>query len=108
MREAGACYTRLGEHFALLDEGEVVAGGALFVSGDIAYLSGGSVLPSHRGRQIHSELIRHRLVRAAELGASQAWVTCAPESASERNLLGAGFVKAYLRAHFVFEREEQA
>ena len=99
---------RLGEHFAVVDEDEVVAGAALFVTGDIAYLSGGSVLPSHRGRQLHSQLIRHRLVRAAELGASQAWVTCAPSSASERNLRGAGFVKAYLRAHFVFERETPA
>lgn len=102
MLDMARTYARLGEHMAIVLEDKVIAGAALFVEGETAYLSGGSVLPAYRGKHLHEVLIRERLKRAAEMGAKQAWVSSAPGGRSERNLLRVGFTKAYLRPHFVF------
>lgn len=104
MLDVSRTLARLGEYMALVLEDKVIAGGGLFVDGEIAYLTGGAVLPAYRGKHLHETLIRARLARAAEMGATQAWVTSAPGGRSERNLLRAGFTKAYERPHFVFQR----
>jgi GNAT superfamily N-acetyltransferase len=85
-------------------DGEAAAAGALFVLGDSAWVALGSTLPEYRGRGAQSTLFAERLRAARELGCSLV-VTETGEveegrpSGSYRNILRAGFERAYVRAN---------
>jgi GNAT superfamily N-acetyltransferase len=83
-----------------------VATGALFVSGDYAWLGFDATLPSHRRRGAQSALLARRLQEAAARGARLATLETGarlpgrPDN-SYRNILRAGFAEAYLRQNLM-------
>ncbi len=77
------------------DDDEPVATAALHRVGEVAWLGAAGTLPEARGRGAQTALLRHRLRLAAELGASRVVAKAVPGSVSERNLMRAGFVRAY-------------
>jgi len=83
-----------------------VAGGAVFVDGEQAWLGLGATLPQARGRGAQSALLAERIRLAAEAGATTVTTETGvrqdgrPER-SYRNILRAGFRPAYLRPNYV-------
>lgn len=83
-----------------------VVAGAVYVSGEYAWLGFGATLSSHRRHGAQSELIARRLSEAAARGARIA-VTETGErlpdkpSNSYRNILRAGFEEMYLRQNYM-------
>ncbi len=76
----------------------VPAGGAgMSISGPVAHLAGGAVLPQFRRRGIQQELNAARLRIARERGCIWAKVDTQGGSASYRNAVRAGFQVAYTR-----------
>jgi len=72
-----------------------VATGALHVSGPVAWVGAASTVPDHRRRGAQSALLAHRLQLAAASGATRVVSKVDPGTGSERNLLRAGFERAY-------------
>jgi GNAT superfamily N-acetyltransferase len=79
-------------------EGRPVGGGALAVHEGLAMLMAASTRPAYRGRGVQTALLRARLVAAVAAGCDLATVRPSPGSASERNILRAGFRLAYTKA----------
>ena len=77
--------------------GQPVAAGAMSVFGNLALLFSTATLPAFRGRGAQTALLAARLHAAHGAGASCAAVMTTPGSASERNVLRAGFVLAGAR-----------
>lgn len=83
-----------------------VATGAVYVSGDHAWLGFGATLESHRRQGAQAALLARRISEAGALGARVA-VTETGErlpgkpSGSYRNILRAGFEEAYLRHNYL-------
>ncbi len=77
--------------------GQPVAAGAMSVFGSLALLFSTATLPAFRGRGAQTALLAARLHAAHEAGASCVAVMTTPGSASERNVLRAGFVLAGAR-----------
>jgi GNAT superfamily N-acetyltransferase len=73
-------------------DGADAGAGAVGISGDVAILFAGSVLPAYRARGLHRALIAARTAFAHERGASQAAFKAAPGSFAERSALRLGFV----------------
>lgn len=71
-------------------DGTPVGLGMLYVSGQQAYLCGGTTLPSHARRGCHTALIRHRLDQARELGATRAVSWAYDKSESQKNMVAQG------------------
>ncbi len=65
--------------------------GALGISGDVAFLFGGAVLPAYRGRGAHRALVAARAAFGQGRGASQAALKAEPGSSAERTALRLGF-----------------
>lgn len=87
-----------GTRCYLAREGDVpVAGGALVVRGDLAYLFGDATLPSARARGAQSQLIRQRMRDATTDGCRLITAAVAPGSGSHRNFDRHGFLVAYTR-----------
>ncbi|MFO0829405.1 MAG: GNAT family N-acetyltransferase [Phycisphaerales bacterium] len=63
--------------------------------GRVAIMQGASTLPDARRRGVQSALLRARLARARAEGCDAATISCEPGSASERNIVRAGFVPVY-------------
>ncbi|MBP2018522.1 GNAT superfamily N-acetyltransferase [Symbiobacterium terraclitae] len=82
-------------------DGRPAGGGVLQVIGPDAYLGSTAVLPALRHRGVHATLLRTRLAAAARAGCTLAQAQTEPGSASERNLLRAGFRVAYPRTTMV-------
>ncbi len=79
-------------------EGAVpVAGGALVVRGDLAYLVGDATLPASRGRGAQSALVHQRMREATAEGCRLINACVVPGSGSHRNLERYGFLVAYTR-----------
>lgn len=74
---------------------EPVGCSSVTIRDGLATLGGMSTLPDHRRRGAQAELVRQRLLLAAERGCDYAVATCASGSASERNLIGLGFQSAF-------------
>jgi GNAT superfamily N-acetyltransferase len=97
---------RSGWHcIAAYDGDEPVATGALFVAGDLGWLTFGATLPSHRGRGAQSALLAARINLAADLGlALVVTETGVPRDGqagpSYRNILRAGFRETYVRPNY--------
>ncbi len=94
------------EHFAAWDGAQLVATGAMFLAGDVAWFGLAATLDSHRGRGAQSALVTRRFLAARESGAR--WVVSEtaeqrPDhpAPSYRNLLRLGFAEAYLRENLV-------
>jgi GNAT superfamily N-acetyltransferase len=87
-------------------EGSPVASGAVYLSGDYAWLGLGATAASHRRRGAQNALLARRLEEAAARGARVA-VTETGErlpdkpSNSYRNILRAGFQEMYLRQNYL-------
>ena len=82
-----------------------MAGGALFVDGDQAWLGLGATLPEARGRGAQSALLAERIRLAAEAGSTTVTTETGvredgrPER-SYRNILRAGFEEAFVRPNW--------
>jgi hypothetical protein len=79
---------------ALVD-GLPAGGGLMYIDGQIASLSGGATVFTLRGRGCQSALLRYRIERAREMGASFVVSRCRANSTSQRNLERAGLKTAY-------------
>jgi hypothetical protein len=71
--------------------GQPAAAGAMSVFGDLALLFGTATLPQFRGLGAQMALLAARRAAAAGSGATWAAVMTTPGSASERNIVRAGF-----------------
>jgi ribosomal protein S18 acetylase RimI-like enzyme len=82
------------------ERGTIVATAAMSVRGECAALFAGSTRPEfqHRGWQI--ALIRERISRARDAGASIVYAAAAPGGTSERNFYRCGFRTVYTRARW--------
>jgi hypothetical protein len=82
--------------------GRAAGGGTVLIeeppAGRTACLIGGCTLPSMRGRGVQLALLAARLLSAREAGCDLAVTSCAPGSASERNICRAGFSLVYTKA----------
>lgn len=80
------------------DGGAIVATAAMSVRSECASFFAGSTLPELRRSGWHLALIRDRIARARDAGASLMRATAEPGSASERNFRRCGFVTLYTRS----------
>ena len=85
------------QFFAAELDGQPVAAGAMSVFGNLALLFSTATLPAFRGRGAQTALLAARLHAAQGAGASCAAVMTTPGSASELNVVRAGFVLAGAR-----------
>ena len=76
-------------------DGSPAATGSVGIHGDVAALSGTSVLPRFRGRGLQRELVLARLAFARQRGCVLACSATLPSSASQANLEHCGFRVAY-------------
>ena len=76
---------------------KIIATGAMSVIGDNAALFAGSTLTASRRRGWHTALIRDRVARAREAGATVVRATAGLGSVSEQNFTRCGFVSLYTR-----------
>lgn len=83
-------------------DGEAASAGALSVRGEHAVLFSAATRPSLRGRGAQTALLRARLRHARDQGARHAFIMTSPGSASERNVLRAGF--SLLSVRLTFQR----
>lgn len=83
----------------------IVATSALDVRDGCAALFAGSTMAAHRGRGWHLAMIRDRIARARDAGATLLRATARPASVSERNFLRCGFHTLYTRV--LWERKRQ-
>jgi GNAT superfamily N-acetyltransferase len=84
-------------YLARCPSGEPLGGGAMIRHGRIAIFFGDSTLPRARGRGVHKELIRRRLLTAKAIGCDLATALTVPASISQRNYERSGFEVAYTR-----------
>ena len=90
------------KYLAWVDD-KVAGGAALSVRNGIAGFFGASTLPEFRRRGIQRELIRGRMVDAANAGCDIALSFALVGSSSERNIIRNGFRVAYTRTKFMRE-----
>ncbi len=90
--------------FALLAtwEGKMAGGaaGILVREHSVAGFYGAGTLPEFRNRGVQTALLQHRLRMAADAGCQHAVIVTLPGTASERNVVRAGFRLAYTKAAF--------
>lgn len=79
-------------------EGEVIGGASVELHAHIGTLIAGCVRPAFRRRGVQQALVAHRIEVARAHGCAVVTVGSAPDSATGRNALRAGFVTAYTRA----------
>lgn len=94
-------------HYLAFDGDRPVATGALFASGDQAWVDFAATLPEYRGRGAQAALLSRRIIDAAELGCRQLVVETAEDTPARgapsfRNMLRFGFREAYVRPNFIF------
>jgi len=98
-------------HFYLaLDGARPMAGAAMFVRGEGAWLGLSATIPSDRNRGAQTALLARRLRDAAKLGCAWASADTQPDTAalpnpSYRNMLRAGMNVLYSRSKYLFEKE---
>ncbi|HXO16999.1 MAG TPA: hypothetical protein VN909_02395 [Candidatus Dormibacteraeota bacterium] len=76
----------------------IVATSAMDVRDGCAALFAGSTMPGYRGRGWHLAMIRDRIARARDAGATLLRATARPASSSEHNFHRCGFSTLYTRA----------
>jgi len=89
-------------HFGVLADGEVVSVGAMYVTGDLAWLGFGATVPSHRGQGMQTATFARRITAAREMGCAvvHTETTSSPTNPSLRNMLKLGFEHAYDKEFF--------
>ena len=92
--------------YAVADGNQVVGGGSLFISGEMAWLGMGAVLPSHRRRGGQGALMALRIADAAAAGARYLVTETGEPLADEpnpslANMHRCGFVTVASRSNFV-------
>jgi hypothetical protein len=93
-------------YLAETESGDPVAGGAMYVDGDLAWLGLGATVPAARRMGAQGVILRRRIADALRLGCALV-VTETGErvedrpSASYRNILRAGFAEYGLRRHMI-------
>jgi len=93
-------------HYGAWDGSDLVATGAMFTTGRVAWIAFAATKASHRGRGAQSSLIAERVRRASELGCDWVITETAEElpdrpAPSYRNLRRLGFTDAYRRQNYV-------
>ena len=93
-------------HYLGFDGDEPVAAGALFVTGDIAWLGFGATLEAARGRGGQSAIFHRRLSDAKAAGCRLAFTETGPDTPEEpnpsfRNMIRLGFQVGYERPNYV-------
>jgi GNAT superfamily N-acetyltransferase len=81
-----------------VDDGQIVATGAMDVRGDCSALFAASTLPGFRRKGLHAALIAERIARARDAGVRFMRATARPGSSSEHNFHRCGFTTLYTRA----------
>jgi GNAT superfamily N-acetyltransferase len=81
-----------------IEDGSIVATGAMDVRGDCSALFAASTMSAFRGRGWHVALIADRIARARDAGARFLRATARPGSTSERNFHRCGFATLYTRS----------
>lgn len=87
--------------FLAFVNGEAAGAATLGFQGEVAVLSGTSVLPRFRGRGLQKALIAARLASARQQGCPRACSASLPGTASQASLEGAGFRVAYPKLELV-------
>jgi hypothetical protein len=89
--------------FAIYDNGEPAAGGALFYSksADIAYLHDGGTLEKFRGKGYQSALIKHRTQIALQQNITRIYSAVEPGGKSWSNCIKCGFDQLHTSLIFV-------
>ncbi|WP_250007867.1 hypothetical protein [Actinoplanes sp. M2I2] len=92
-------------------EQRIVAGGNLYLNGDVAGLTTGATLAAFRNRGAQSALLAARIEAAREAGcrwvtAETAWFEDAPEHSSLNNVQRAGLTLRYVRTNWVWQNPE--
>lgn len=95
-------------HYAAFDGPEVVAAGALYLSGDAAWLGFAATHPAHRRRGAQTALLARRIEAATAAGARTLVIETGEDlpdrpAPSYRNVRRAGFEVAYLRDNWLRE-----
>lgn len=102
--ELFAVIVEVPDAFALMAlwEGKPAGGaaGMLVREHGVAGLYGAGTLPEFRNRGIQSALLQYRLGLVADAGCEYAVIVTLPGTASERNVVRAGFRLAYTKAAF--------
>jgi hypothetical protein len=84
-------------YLAVDDDGQPYGGAAMIRHSRVAILFGDSTLPNARGRGVHKELIRRRILAAQAMDCDLATAMMIPGSISQRNYEKSGFELAYTR-----------
>lgn len=97
-------------HYLAFDQNEAASAGAMYVSGEIAWLGFGSTLASHRKRGGQGAIFARRITDGLKLGCK--WFVTetgedTPESPnpSFHNMVRHGFKLAYLRSNYIHQEE---
>ena len=98
-------------HYIAFDNLDAVATGALYVDGDLGWLSFGATLPSHRNRGGQTAIMARRIRDAAALGCRFVHTETGAETAAQpnpsyRNMLRNGFGLSHLRADYTPLRDD--
>lgn len=99
-RTTVACAHAADALVAIRIDGHLAGGGALGVTGDVAFLFCTATLPRYRRAGVHAALISARLNAGRSRGATFAFLTAPPESAAFASAEAAGFRAAYVRRRF--------
>jgi hypothetical protein len=94
-------------HYLALDGTRPVAGAAMYVQGDVAWLGLGATASTDRGRGAQTSLLARRGSDAAKLGCKWVSAETPPDTAerpnpSYRNMRRAGMEVCYARGHYAF------
>lgn len=92
-RSIGAAAAAAQGLFVASLDGTDVGGGAVGISGEVAVLLAGAVLPAYRRRGVHRALLAARIAFGQASGASRAVLKAASDSGAERSGLALGFVR---------------
>ena len=89
------------EDFVALLGDVPVAVASLVTFDGVAWLGGMATRPAYRRRGFQAALLRHRIAHALSSGSDLVVTSTDPESASERNVLRAGFRPLYVQLTYV-------
>ncbi len=94
------CATAASSLVAVRLDGKLAGGGALGVTGDVAFLFCSSTLPAFRGRGVEAALTTARLALGRSRGATFACMAAAPGSEEVAGADATGWRAAYVRRRF--------
>lgn len=99
-RTTYACASAANALVGIRVEGRLAGGGALGVTGDVAFLFCSSTLPAYRGTGAETASIDARIAIGRSRGATFAFMTAPPESPAFADAEAAGFRATYVRRRF--------